>query len=41
MDVVAFSIEERESKNGKKYRVLVALTKDGSRYFLSFVNKLK
>lgn len=41
MDVVAFCVEERESKNGKKYRVLYALTKDGNKYFISFVNKLK
>lgn len=41
MEIIGFAIEERESKTGKKYRVLVGLTKNGEKYFLSFVNKLK
>lgn len=40
-DIVAFAIEERTSKNGKKYTVLLGITKDGSKYFINFVRKTK
>ena len=40
MDVVAFSIEEKESKKtGKNYYILYALTKNGDKFFIKFVNK--
>lgn len=41
MDVVAFIVEEKESKKGNKYYVLLAQTKDGSKYFINFVRKQK
>ena len=41
MDIVAFSVEERTSKKGTKYYVLLGLTKDGSKYFINFVRKTK
>lgn len=35
------AIEERESKNGKKYYVLIAITdeKENNKKFIGFVNK--
>lgn len=38
MDVIGFSVEEKTSKKGNKYYVLYAILKDGSKYFVRFVN---
>lgn len=39
MQVVNFSIEEKTSKKGKVYYVLVCHTKDGEKFIFDFVRK--
>lgn len=41
MEIVAFVIEERQSKKGHKYYVLLGVSKNGDKYFLNFVRKEK
>lgn len=41
MDIIAFSVEQKESKkSGKKYYALYGITKDNNKFFIQFVNKL-
>ena len=41
MEIVAFVVEERQSKKGFTYNVLLGVTKNGDKYFLSFIRKDK
>lgn len=40
MELVSFSIEERESKKGNKYYVFCANCKDGSKFMIDFARKI-